>query len=252
MCIGMRSGRFSRYYNTSSLIHMLNPLCKILAMLVFLLMVFISSSLKVIIALFLILFFLMTISNVPFSKYFSSIYSMKVLLVFIIILNFLLKVSFYVSIVMVSKICLVVLYSSVLMFTTTTNELAYGISALLRPLEFFGINVTKIYMAIALSLNFIPSLFMSSNKILKSQMSRGFDYNSNSFGKFLAIRTVFIPMFVSSIKRADSVSEAMEVKNFNFENKRSNISDCRWHFCDFYMIVCHLIVLVMVLVKEVV
>lgn len=249
----MRSGRFSRYYNTSSLIHMLNPLCKILAMLVFLLMVFISSSIKVIIALSLILFFLMTVSNVPFSKYFSSIYSMKVLLVFIIILNFLLKVSFYVSIVMVSKICLVVLYSSVLMFTTTTNELAYGISSLLRPLEFFGINVTKISMAIALSLNFIPSLFMSSNKILKSQMSRGFDYNSNSFrDRILAIRTVFIPMFVSSIKRADSVSEAMEVKNFNFENKRSNISDCRWHFCDFYMIVCHLIVLVMVLVKEVV
>lgn len=248
----MRNGRFSRYYNTNSLIHMLNPLCKILAMLVFLIMVFISSSIKVIIALSLILFFLMTVSNVPFSRYFKSIYGMKVLLIFIIILNFLLKVSFYVSIVMVSKICLVVLYSSVLMFTTTTNGLAYGFASLLRPLEIIGVHVTKVSMAVVLSLNFIPNLFTNFYKILKSQMSRGFDYNSKSFGKFLAIKSVFIPMFVSSIKRADSVSEAMEVKNFNFNSKRSNISDCRWHFCDFYMITCHLLVLIMVLVKEVV
>lgn len=249
----MRSGRFSRYYNTYSLIHLLNPLCKILAMLVFLLMVFISSSIKVIIALFLILFFLMTVSNVPFRKYFRPIYGMKVLLAFIIILNFLLKDSFYVSIVMVSKICLVVLYSSVLMFTTTTNGLAYGFASLLRPLEFFGIDVTKISMAIALSLNFIPSLFDSSSKIMKSQMSRGFDYKDGSFmDRVMGIRTVFIPMFVNSIKRADSVSEAMEVKNFNFDNKRSSINDCKWHFCDFYMITCHLLILIMVLVKEVV
>ena len=253
MCIGMRSGSFSRYYNIDSSIHKLNPLCKVLASIVFLVMVLISSRIKVIISLFLILSFIITISNVPLKYYFKPVYTMKLLFVVLLIINFLFGVGFYNSIVMVSKVILVVMYSSALLFTTTTNSLTYGISSFLRPLGFFGIPISKISMGISLSLDFIPTLFDRSNKIIKSQMSRGFNYKDGSFrDRIIGIQSVFIPMFVSSIKRADAVSDAMEVKNFSFDSDRSDIIDYRWHFNDFYMIGCHLILFVLVLVKEVV
>ena len=249
----MRSGSFSRYYNIDSPIHKLNPLCKILASVVFLVMVLISSRIKVIISLFLILSFIVTISNVPFNYYLKPIFGMKILFIFLFIINIIFGVSFYNSFVMISKVILVVMYSSILLFTTTTNSLAYGISSFLRPLSLIGLPVTKISMAIALSLNFIPTMFDSSNKIMKSQMSRGFNYKEGSFkDRIIGIKSIFIPMFISSIKRADVVSDAMEVKNFSFDSDRSDIIDYRWRFNDFYMITSHLALFVLVLIKEVV
>ena len=162
-------------------------------------------------------------------------------------------VSVYNSFIMVCCICLVVMYSSLLLYTTTTNELALGFSSLLRPLVFFGFPVSKVSMAIALSLNFVPLLFMESGKIIKSQTSRGFNYKSGSFkDRIIGLKSVIIPMFVLSMKRADSISDAMEVKQFSFNSNRSSIKGVRWHVSDFYMIGCHLLVLVFVLIKEVV
>lgn len=249
----MLNGDFSRYYNTYSKIHVLNPLCKILALIIFVIMVLMCSNISVICALSLILVFIITLSNVSFKKYFKPLWGMKVLFIFIILINFLFHVSIYSSFIMICKICLIVLYSSVLLFTTTTNQLAFGFSSLFRPLAIFGFPVSKFSMAIALSINFIPSLFLQSNKILKSQMSRGFNYDKGSFkDRVVAIKSIVIPMFVLSIKRADKVADAMEVKQFNFNCDRSNLKAEGWHFSDVYMLACHLMIFVLVLVKEVV
>ena len=249
----MRNGSFSRYYNTNSIIHMINPLCKILVLLIFVFMTFLGSSLRVICGLSIVLLFIMVLSFIPLKKYFLSIYSMKMLLAFIFIINLLFGVSVYNSFIMASRVCLVVLYSSVLLYTTTTNELALGFSSFLRPLGILGVPVSKISMAIALSLNFVPILFMESNKIIKSQTSRGFNYRNGSFkDKIVGLKSIIIPMFVLSMKRADSISDAMDVKQFSFNSDRSNIKEIRWHVSDFYMIGCHLLVFVFVLIKEVV
>ena len=249
----MRNGDFSRYCNLHSPIHLLNPLCKILALIIFTVMVVMGSSVKVMLSLFLVLIFVISISNVNYKYFFSILFNMKVLIICIFLLNILFGVSFYSGFIMICKVVLITLYSSALLFTTTTNELAFGFSLLFRPLSTFGVPITKISMAIALSINFIPSLFYSSNKVLKAQMSRGFNYKKGSFkDKIIGIKSVFIPVFISSIKRADDVADSMEVKNFNFDSERSSIKGFRWYFNDVYMIVCHLIVLVLVLVKEVV
>ena len=253
MCIDMRNGSFSRYYNTNSIVHMINPLCKILAMLIFVVMSMVGSCVRVMCGLSIILFFLMVLSLVPLKKYLSSVYSMKFLLLVIFFINILFGVSIYNSFIMLCRVCLVLMYFSLLLYTTTTNELALGFSSLLRPLGIFGFPVSKVSMAIAFSLNFIPILFMESGKIIKSQTSRGFNYRDGSFkDRINGFNSVVIPMFFLSMKRADSISDAMEVKQFSFNSNRSSIKGVRWHLSDFYMIGCHLLVLVFVLIKEVV
>ena len=249
----MRNGNFSRYYNTASIIHFINPLCKVLALLIFVIMVMMCSSIRVICGLSSILLFIIVISNVPFKNYLCPLWSMKILFFFVFFINLLFGLGVYNSFVMICRVCLVVMYSSVLLYTTTTNELALGISSLIRPFSFLGFSVSRVSMAIALALNFVPSLFSISNKIIKSQTSRGFNYKSSSFkDKILGIKSVFIPMFVLALKRADNVSDAMELKQFSFNRERSTINVLTWHINDIYMIFCHILVLIFVLVKEVV
>jgi energy-coupling factor transport system permease protein len=232
---------------------MINPLCKVLALLVFILMVMIGSCFRVMFGLSIILLFIIVLSNVSLKKYFLSIYSMKFLLIFVFLINLLFGVSIYDSFIMILRICFVVLYSSVLLYTTTTNELALGFSSLFEPLGFFGFPVSKVSMAIALSLNFVPLLFIESSKIIRSQASRGFNYKNGSIkDKIVGLKSVFIPMFVLSIRRADCISDAMEVKNFSFDCRRSNFKGIHWCMNDICMIACHLFVLIFVLIKEVV
>ena len=71
---------------------------------------------------------------------------MKILFIFIFVINFLFGVSFYSSIIMISKVVLIVSYSAILLFTTTTNEVALGFSSLLRPFIIFRFPVYKFSM----------------------------------------------------------------------------------------------------------
>lgn len=251
MCIGMVSGSYLRYYNTYSKIHLLNPLCKILSSIIFLIMVFMASNFRVIICLFLVLLYIVFISNVPLKYYIKPLLNIKVLFIILLLINMILGVSFYNCIIIISKICFIFIYFNILLFTTTTNELVFGFSSFLRPLCFFGIPVSKISKFMALSINFIPFLIFEFNRILKSCKSRGFDYNNSSFkGKILGFKSVLIPMFVSSFRKVRSVNAAMDVKHFDCE--RSCVKGFGWHLNDAYVILCHLVVFTFVLVKEVV
>lgn len=244
---------FSKYFNTHSLIHSLNPLTKILSLMIFVLMISLCSSFSEIVSLFIILLFIIEFSGVSFRHYFKPIWSMKILFIFILIINFFCHISFISSVIMICKVSMIVMYSCCLLFTTTTNELAFGFFLLLRPLTFFHIPVSKISMAISLSLNFIPIMFSETNKILKSQKSRGFNYDNVSFrNKVLGIKSIFIPMFVNSMKRADRVSDAFIVKQYNFYGERSSVIDASFKLSDSYIICCHIIILSFVLIKEVV
>lgn len=252
MCIDLLSS-FSRFYNTNSCIHSLNPLCKILASLIFIFMTILCSNIVVLFALLIVLIFIIILSNIPLNYYLKLIFSMKILFIMLLIVNLLFGVGVYGSLVMIGKVILIVMYSSCLIMTSTTNDIAYGIGSLLRPLGLLGLPVAKVSMAIALSLNFIPILFDTSNKILKSGKSRGFDYSSGNFkDKIMGIRTIFIPLFVLSIRKSDSVSDMMELRNFSFDTNRSSLKRFYFSFDDLCMIACHIIVLILVLVKEVV
>ena len=241
----MRSGSFSRYYNVYSIIHSMNPLCKILGFWIFIIMVVMGSNIRVMCCLSLILLFIIALSNVSLFNYIRPIYCMRLLFVFIFIINILFGVSVYSSFIMICRICLVIMYSSVLLFTTTTNEIAYGFSSLLRPFSFFGIPVTRVSMAIALFFNFVPSLFFEYNRIIKSQTSRGFNDCS-----FLDRVKLIFSTFICSIRRTYCTSDVIKVKNF--DSDRSCIKSSRWGVSDFYMIASHVMVFVFVLVKEVV
>lgn len=190
-------------------------------------------------------------TKVPMKIYIKTILSIKWLLLFILIINLILRTNLQVTIITALRLVYIVLYTSILTLTTPPTEITYGLEKFFSPLRLIGIPVNKMALSISLALRFIPTIIDQGNKIIKSQASRGIDYyNSNFRGKILAIKSLIIPIFVLSIKRADDLADAMEVRLYNINNKRTNFRQNRWGVYDTFLVLMHLALFILI-VKEV-
>lgn len=239
-----------RYYNTKSKLHKMHPLSKIICTIVFIIMTFICPDLKLMILLGLLTILLTELANLPRQIYYKTIMSLKYILFFILIINLLLGVDRTTTILVLLRLIFIVLYTSILTLTTPPTEITYGLELMLSPLKIFKLPVNKMALSISLALRFIPTIIDQGNKILKSQASRGVDYYNSGFkGKFLAISSMIIPMFILTIKRADDLADAMAVRLFSIRDKRTNFRINKWHFFDTYMVLVHITLLVLIIYR---
>ncbi len=241
-----------RYYSIGSLIHEMNPLAKIICVLLFIIMSFLTFDLRFNIILGLLLILMLFNTKVPLNIYLKTILSIKWLLIFILIINIIINNSLQITFITMLRLIYVVLYTSILTLTTPPTEITYGLEKLFLPLRLIGIPVNKMALSISLALRFIPTIIDQGNKIIKSQASRGIDYyNSNLKGKLLAIKALIIPMFILSFKKADDLADAMEVRLYNIDNKRTNFRQNKWGFYDTFIVLMHLGLFILIM-KEVV
>lgn len=240
-----------RYYPVNSQVHKMNPLAKIICILLFVVMIFFTYDIKFNIVISILVILMLLNTKVPIKIYFKTILSIKWLLLFIFIINLILGFNLQVTIITVLRLVYIVLYTSILTLTTPPTEITYGLEKFFSPLRLIGIPVNKMALSISLALRFIPTIIDQGNKIIKSQASRGIDYyNSNLQGKILALKSLIIPIFVLSIKRADDLADAMEVRLYNINNKRTNFRQNKWGLYDTFLVIIHLSLFILI-VKEV-
>lgn len=230
----------------------MNPLAKIICILLFIIITFLTSNTQFYIVITFLLVLMILNTQVPLKTYFKTIYSIKWLLLFILIINLIFKTNLEFTIISIARIIFIVLYTSILTLTTPPTEITYGLEKLFIPLKIIGIPVNRMALSISLALRFIPTIIDQGNKILKSQASRGIDYyNSNIKGKLLAVRSLIIPIFILSIKKADDLADSMEVRLYNIDAKRNNFRQNKWGFYDTFLVLIHLLLFILILVKGV-
>jgi energy-coupling factor transport system permease protein len=199
---------------------------------------------------FVLLILLM--SNVPIKIYLRTIKGLKILIIFIIIINLILRVEWQIITIMVARLVLVVLYTSVLTLTTPPTELTYGLEKFFTPLRLIGIPVNKMALSLSLALRFIPTIIDQANKIMKSQTCRGINYNDSKVkDKLIGIKSLLLPMLIYSLRRADELAVSMELRLYNINKKRTNFRMNKWSFFDTYMFSVHTIILVLLIVRGV-
>lgn len=228
-----------KYYKTESCIHKLNPLCKILISIIFIVMVLLTFSIKSVLALFLVLSFIIGLSNIPYKKIFNPIWSIK----YIILIIFLVSLPFGInnSIILILKICLITIYYSILIMSTKVNELIKGFYSLYKPLKIFGIEIDRLSIDSALFLNFIPFYIREYKTTKIKLLSRGFE---NSFKNAIYKNINLISITYKNILKKRDI---MLIRGITFDK-----NNFVWHLSDVYIVMCHIVVLVLVLVKEVV
>ena len=229
-----------KYYKTDSFIHSINPLCKILMSIIFIVISIFSISVKSVIALLLVMMFIVGLSNIPYKILFAPIYKLRYffLILFLICLFF----GFFNSFCIVSKICLLFLYYVILMKSTKLDDFIRGFYGLLYPLNFFGFPISIWSINCAFVVNFISFCIDEYNIIYKLKLSKD-AFNNGLKNKVY----VFFHVFLSAYKNALKKRNYIIIRGFNFFD-----DDYKWRLSDGYIVMCNLIVLVLVLVKEVV
>lgn len=115
--------------------------------------------------------------------------------------------------------------SSYLLSVLSDKELAQGISELIQPLKRFRLPVGDISMIMTLSLRFIPMLRREGEEILASNRIRSLNSN-RGIGRFIPI---ILPIFLSSFRRVDTLSMAMEARgykgDFTIEHSKGSAID---------------------------
>ena len=140
-------------------------------------------------------------------------------------------------------ICLIA-GSSLLTYTTSPTTLTDALERLLSPLKLIRLNVHELAMMMTIALRFIPTLIEETDKIISAQKARGADMESGGImQRIRALIPIFIPLFVSSFRRAYELAIAMECRCYRGGEGRTRMKQLHMRASD---AVCILVVLMLV------
>lgn len=242
----MKEVAFGQYYPAKSFVHNMDARVKILAVIAYIVAVFLVQSFQFMGFAACLLFVLIATaaSGVPFGKVLKSIKG----ILFFIILSAILQVFFnatgnvlvewsFIKITdkgllnaafIVARITLMVIGASLLTLTTSPVELADGIESLLTPLKWLKFPVHEFALIMSIALRFIPALLDETDRIIKAQKARGADFESgNVFKKAKALIPVLIPLLISSFRRADELADAMDARCYSGSKNRTKYKKMR-------------------------
>jgi energy-coupling factor transport system permease protein len=118
------------------------------------------------------------------------------------------------------RICLLVLGTSLITFTTTMVALIDALTMLMKPLRTFHVPVDDAAAMFSIALRFIPLTAEEADKVIMAQRVRGVRFGEGGLVK----RTrkwgpVLIPLFVGLFRRADELASAMEARCYTGEGR---------------------------------
>jgi len=242
----------SRYFPVKSKMHLMDPFAKMLCTIIFILTLAITNSVSVIILLVIVDLIIMLRSNVPLRLYGKTVKNTIPVILLVIIATLLLQVDYILILFLVIKIVLIVLYTSILTFTSTPTEITYGFQKVLGPLKLIGLPTSRIALDFTMAIRFIPIMMEQSQRIKKTQASRGVDYdNSNFFQKITIFFSQIGPIFRLSNRRTNELLTAMEIRMYTVYNKRTSYRKKFWGFKDTFIVFLHLLILATFIYKEV-
>lgn len=131
----------------------------------------------------------------------------------------------------------------VLLFINTTNPSEFAAS-----LNRIGVSYQIAY-SVALALRYIPDIQREYRDISLSQQARGTEMSKKAslVKRLKAVSTILIPLVLSSVERIETIANAMELRGFGKNKKRTWYMSRRFGKMDVVcMVVCFLILLLSV------
>lgn len=245
-----------QYFPGNSPLHKLDARMKIILMLILMVSVFICRSYWALILAFVFTFAVVFISQIKLKVIFKGLKPILVIVLFTTILNLfygsgevlvklgILKITengINNAVFMSVRIILLVIQGLMLTYTTTPTSLTDAMESLMKPLKLFKIDTHSIAMTMTIALRFIPTLTEEVDKIMSAQKSRGADIDSGGIIKRAkAIIPVLIPLFISSFRRADELSDAMECRCYRGGEGRTKMKVMHLALRDYasFILVC--------------
>ncbi len=237
-----------QYYPGNSRIHQLDPRTKILAVLAFMVMVFVANSPLSYGILIAFIAVSAMAARLPAGLLLKSIKPLWFIIILTLLIHLFmdpgrilwqwkfLKITeegLVLGVKMSLRLVLLLLISSLMTFTTSPIVLTDGIESLLRPFRKIGVPAHELAMMMTIALRFIPTLLEETDRIMKAQMSRGADFTSGNMVKRAKnLLPILIPLFISSFRRADELALAMEARCYHGGEGRTRMHELAYRRAD--------------------
>lgn len=233
---------FGQYCEGNSLLHRMDPRAKILAAILYIVIIFLAKNLFAFGLLLLSAIVLIAVSGVPFRIVLKGMKALTVIILFTAAINIFwlqgetLLVSFWIIniylegilnavMIAVRIIILLVVTSLFLTYTTTPIALTDGLEQLLAPLKVLHIPVHEFSMMMTIALRFIPTLVEETQKIMNAQKARGADFSTGSLlQRARALVPILVPLFISAFRRAEELATAMECRCYTGGDGRTRMN----------------------------
>ncbi|MBC8079890.1 MAG: energy-coupling factor transporter transmembrane protein EcfT [Gorillibacterium sp.] len=252
-----------KFVDTGSWIHRLDPRSKTIAMLLFMVAIFLVNTFQEIGIVALFAFVIMWSTKIPLRLYIRSLKPLLFLMIFIFVFHLLFEASGTQLLNMgpiklyagglekgtlsVSRMILFVSFTAILTLTTPPLRLTQGLEAIMQPLKWLHMSPRKVTLMLSISLRFIPTVFEEADKILKAQASRGLDLKDQSLGrKARLLISLLVPVTISAIRRAEELVDSMESRGYQLNKPRSRFHSLRWQQLDSLLVLAVIILLLIV------
>ena len=233
-----------QYFPGNSPIHRMDPRTKLLALILYIVTIFIADGLIPYVICAAGLVAVIRISRIPLKLILKSLKPIVIIIIFTGALNILytpgtelfrlwiFRVTvegIRTAITMIVRILLLVASTSLLTYTTSPMALTDGLESLLSPLKKLHVPVHEFSMMMSIALRFIPTLIEETDKIMSAQKARGADFESgNIFQRAKALVPVLVPLFISAFRRADELACAMECRLYHGGEHRTRLHSLRY------------------------
>ena len=205
-----------KYIYKDSLIHKLNPLFKIISIIIILISSLIFNLFQNI-CLFIIIILISYLTKIDKKIYLKNIYGLRFFLMGILLIYIISKLNFLIILNNIVKIIINILITSILMYTTTINELNYGLNKILRPLRIIRIDYNKLSVIIVIAIKFIFLVFEETDIIFKAFKNRNLKFDGNILNRIKKVEMFLSTLFYLLIKKADNISNTLIVRNCELE-----------------------------------
>lgn len=198
----------------------------------------------------ILLITLVWLSKIKTILYLRSLRSMWFLIIFAAVIQYF-EGGVYSAAYIVFRLSLIFLFASILTYTTPPLLMARGIVDILR---FFGVKESSredFGMMLSISIRFIPVLLDETDRIIKAQVSRGAKYSEKGLrNKLSALTSIVIPLLVSSLRKAEELSLALQARKYGI-TKRTHYYSLKWTRKDSLYLLVNFIFLLLGLFRRV-
>ena len=205
----------SLYVDHKSPIHELHAGIKLVCLVMAGTGVFVTQSLSLLLVGLGLTCILYAIARIPWAMAWLQIRALVPLLVIIFIFQALLD-HWTVGVLMVIRFLILILLASLLTLTTRVSAMIETIETTMRPFERFGVNPTKVSLAISLSIRFLPLIAQKFEEVREAQKTRGLG------GSIVATA---VPLIIRTLRMADDTADALEARSYDSSRKSARAGD---------------------------
>ena len=171
-----------QYYPVDSKVHRLDPRIKLILTIVFIVAVFLAKTFVGYVILFLFVYGVSRLANVPFKMLLRGLKPLRLILILTFLLNLffttgesvwvefwiikITKEGFLQALFYSLRLAFLVVGTSLLTLTTSPVALSDGIEMLLSPLKKIHFPAHELAMMMTIALRFIPTLIEETDKIM--------------------------------------------------------------------------------------